>query len=157
MNVFDGRNAETVRLHSDDGEHVEFDVAEAKKLLTALVKSCDRAIGLVTLEDDAVSRDLSLWECSRPISEMHMEKNALVTDTGVYEGAPRELIDARFGKQTYEVWIEGVTESLGCSNKLPLARKIAETAGRKACRQWCARRGGGLYQRQLLCPEACSG
>lgn len=47
MNVFLGRNAETVRLLGADGEHVEFDVAEAKKFLTALVKNCDRATGLV--------------------------------------------------------------------------------------------------------------
>lgn len=47
MNVFLGRNAETVRLLGADGEHVEFDVAEATKFLTALVKNCDRATGLV--------------------------------------------------------------------------------------------------------------
>lgn len=49
MNVFLGRNAETVRLLGADGEHVEFDVAEAKKFLTMLAKNCDRATGLVTL------------------------------------------------------------------------------------------------------------
>mgnify|MGYP006872917288 FL=1 len=126
MNVFLGRNAETVRLLGPDGEHVEFDVAEAKKFLTALVKNCDRATGLVTLEADADPRNLSMWERSRLVAETHMEKDTLVADTGVYEDAPRELIDPRFGKQTYEVWTECGTEFLGRTNKLPLARKIAE-------------------------------
>lgn len=126
MNVFLGRNAETVRLLGADGEHVEFDVAEAKKFLTTLVKNCDRATGLVTLEADADPRDLSLWERSRLVAETHMEKDTLVADTGVYEDAPRELIDPRFGKQTYEVWTECGTEFLGRTNKLALARKIAE-------------------------------
>ncbi len=53
MNVFLGRSAETVHLLGADGEHVEFDVAEAKKFLTAFVKNCDRATGLVTVEADA--------------------------------------------------------------------------------------------------------
>lgn len=126
MNVFLGRNAETVRLLGLDGEHVEFDVAEAKKFLTLLVKNCDRATGLVTLEADADPRDLSLWERSRLVAETPMEHDTLVADTGVYEDAPRELIDPRFGKQTYEVWTECGTEFLGRTNKLPLARKIAE-------------------------------
>lgn len=126
MNVFLGRNAETVRLLGADGEHVEFDVAQAKKFLTALVKNCDRATGLVTLEADADPRDLSLRERSRLVAETHMEKDTLVADTDVYEDAPRELIDGRFGKQTYEVWTECGTEFLGRTNKLALARKIAE-------------------------------
>ncbi|MCP1388609.1 hypothetical protein M5J20_10535 [Corynebacterium sp. TA-R-1] len=126
MNVFLGRNAETVRLLGADGEHVEFDVAQAKKFLTALVKNCDRATGLVTLEADADPRNLSMWERSRLVAETHMEHDTLVADTGVYEDAPRELIDARFGKQTYEVWTEGGTEFIGRTNKLALARKIAE-------------------------------
>lgn len=126
MNVFLGRNAETVRLLGADGEHVEFDVAEAKKFLTVLVKNCDRATGLVTLEADADPRNLSMWERSRLVAETHMEKDILVADTGVYEDAPRELVDPRFGKQTYEVWTECGTEFLGRTNKLPLARKIAE-------------------------------
>ncbi|QYH19822.1 hypothetical protein JKI95_01340 [Corynebacterium aquatimens] len=126
MNVFLGRNAETVRLLGSDGEHVEFDVAEAKNFLTALVKNCDRATGLVTLEADADPRDLSQWERSRLVAETHMENDTLVADTGVYEDEPRELIDPRFGKQTYEVWAECGTEFLGRTNKLPLARKIAE-------------------------------
>ena len=126
MNVFLGRNAETVRLLGPDGEHVEFDVAEAKKFLTLLVKNCDRATGLVALEADADPRDLSMWERSRLVAETHMEHDTLVADTGVYEDAPRELIDPRFGKQTYEVWTECGTEFLGRTNKLALAWKIAE-------------------------------
>ena len=55
-----------------------------------------------------------------------MEQDILFADTGVYEDAPRELIDPRFGKQTYEVWTEGDTEFLGRTNKLPFARKVAE-------------------------------
>lgn len=126
MNIFLGRNAETVRLLGADGEHVEFDVAEARKFLTVLVKNCDRATGLVTLEADADPRNLSMWERSRLVAETHMEQDTLVADTGVYEDAPRELIDPRCGKQTYEVWTECGTEFLGRTNKLPLARKIAE-------------------------------
>lgn len=131
MNVFLGRNAETVRLLGADGEHVEFDVAQAKKFLTALVKNCDRATGLVTLEADADPRDLSLWERPRLVAQTHMEHDTLVADTGVYEDEPRGLIDPRFGKQTYEVWTECGTEFLGRTNKLPLARKIAENCRRE--------------------------
>lgn len=126
MNVFLGRNAETVRLLGADGEHVEFDVAQAKKFLTALVKNCDRATGLVTLEADADPRNLSMWERSRLVAETHMEHDTLVADTGVYEDAPRELIDGRFGKRAYEVWTECGTEFLGRTNQLALARRIAE-------------------------------
>ncbi len=126
MNVFLGRNAETVRLLGADGEHVEFDVAQAKKFLTALVKNCDGATGLVTLEADADPRDLSMWERSRLVAETHMEHDTLVADTGVYEDAPRELIDGRFDKRAYEVWTEGGTEFLGRTNQLALARRIAE-------------------------------
>lgn len=124
MNVFLGRNAETVRLLGADGEHVEFDVAEAKKFLTLLVKNCDRTTGLVTLEADADPRNLSMWERSRLVAETHMEHDTLVADTGVYEDAPRELIDACFGKQTYEVWTDCGTKFLARTNKLAHAEKI---------------------------------
>lgn len=80
----------------------------------------------MTLEADADPRNLSMWERSRLVAETHMEHDTLVADTGVYEDGPRELIDPRFGKQTYEVWTEGGTEFLGRTNKLALARKIAE-------------------------------
>lgn len=58
MNVFLGRNAETVRLLGADDEYIEFDVAQAKKFLTTLVKNFDRVTGLVTLEAYADPRGL---------------------------------------------------------------------------------------------------
>lgn len=65
-----------------------------------------------------------MWERSRFVAETHMEQDTLVADTGVYEDAQRELIDGRFGKQTYEVWTDCGTKFLARANKLDHAEKI---------------------------------
>lgn len=69
-----------------------------------LGENLDCATGLVAPEADAILRKLSLSEHSQFVAESYMERDTLVTGTGIYEDESSELSNPRCDKQTYEPW-----------------------------------------------------
>ena len=127
MNRFLRRHSDGVRIVGADGEHVSLDVFQAMKCLTMLVKYSDQDNGMLTLEADANPRHLTYYERDNLVDADKFDQKELVAGNTPKEDAPRELLDAMFCQDTWEVWTAEGIDFLARCNDFEEARRIAQS------------------------------
>ena len=127
MNRFLRRHPDSVRVVGADGEHVRLDVFQAMKFLTTLVKYSDQDNGMLTLEADANPRHLTYYERDNLVPADQFDQKELAADDAPKEDAPRELLDAMFCQDTWEVWTAEGIEFLARCNDFEEARRITQS------------------------------
>ncbi|MCQ4621765.1 hypothetical protein KBX19_11175 [Corynebacterium sp. CCUG 71335] len=127
MNRFLRRHADSVRVVGADGEHVHLDVFQAMKFLTTLVKYSDQDNGMITLEADANPRHLTYYERDNLVAADQFDPKELEAGDAPKEDAPRELLDAMFCQDTWEVWTAEAIDFLARCNDFEEARRITQS------------------------------
>ena len=127
MNRFFRRHSDSVRVVGADGEHVRLDVFQAMKFLTMLVKYSDQDNGMLTLEADANPKHLTYYERENLVSADQFDPKELATGDAPKEDAPRELLDAMFSQDTWEVWTAEGIDFLARCNDYEKARRITQS------------------------------
>lgn len=127
MNRFLRRHADSVRIVGADGEHVSLDVLQAMKFLTMLVKYSNQDNGMLTLEADANPRRLTYYERDNLVDSDNFDPKELAASDAPKEDAPRELLDAMFSQNTWEVWTAEGIDFLARCNDFEEARRITQS------------------------------
>lgn len=127
MNRFLRLHSDSVRVVGADGEHVHLDVFQAMKFLTMLVKYSDQDSGMLTLEADANPRHLTYYERDKLVDADKFDQKELAADDAPKEDAPRELLDAMFCQDTWEVWTAEGIDFLARCNDFEEARRITQS------------------------------
>ena len=127
MNRFLRRHSDSVRVVGPDGEHVSLDVFQAMKFLTMLVKYSDQDNGMLTLEADANPRHLTYYERDNLVDAGKFDPKELAVGDAPKEDAPRELLDAMFSQDTWEVWTAEGIDFLARCNNYEEARRITQS------------------------------
>ena len=127
MNRFLRRHSDSVRVVGADGEHVSLDVFQAMKFLTTLVKYSDQDNGMLTLEADANPKHLTYYERDNLVDADKFDPKELAAGNAPKEDAPRELLDAMFCQDTWEVWTAEGIDFLARCNDFEEARRITQS------------------------------
>lgn len=127
MNRFLRRHSDSVRVVGADGEHVRLDVFQAMKFLTTLVKYSDQDSGMLTLEADTNPRHLTYHERENLVDADRFDPKELAAGNAPKEDAPRELLNAMFSQDTWEVWTAEGIDFLARCNNYEEARRIAQS------------------------------
>lgn len=127
MNRFLRRHSDSVRVVGADGEHVSLDVYQAMKFLTMLVKYSGQDNGMLTLEADANPRHLTYYERDNLVDADKFDPKELAAGNALKEDEPRELLDAMFSQDTWEVWTAEGIDFLARCNDFEEARRITQS------------------------------
>lgn len=127
MNRFLRRHSDSVRVVGSDGEHVSLDVFQAMKFLTTLVKYSDQDSGVLTLEADANPRHLTYFERDNLVAADQFDPKELAAGNAPKEDSPREILDAMFCQDTWEVWTAEGIDFLARCNDFEEARRITQS------------------------------
>lgn len=127
VNRFLRRHSDSVRVVGADGEHHLLDVFQAMKFLTTLVKYSDQDNGMLTLEADANPRHLTYYERENLVDADKFDQKELAAAVAPKEDAPRELLDAMFSQDTWEVWTAESIDFLARCNDFEEARRITQS------------------------------
>ena len=127
MNRFLRRHSDSVRVVGADGEHVSLGVFQAMKVLTTLVKYSDQDNGMLTLEADANPLHLTYYERENLVATYQFDPKELAAGNTPKEDAPRELLDAMFSQDTWEVWTAEGIDFLARCNNFEEARRITQS------------------------------
>ncbi|OEY23346.1 hypothetical protein A0K93_03920 [Corynebacterium sp. BCW_4722] len=127
MNRFLRRHSDSVRVVGADGEHHLLDVFQAMKFLTTMLRLSDQDSGMLTLEADANPRHLTYFERENLVTADRFDPKELAAGNAPKEDAPRELLDAMFCQDTWEVWTAEGIEFLARCNDLDEARRITQS------------------------------
>lgn len=127
MNRFFRRHSDSVRIVGPDGEHHLLDVFQAMKFLITLVKYSDQDNGMLTLEADANPRHLTYYERDNLVAADQFDPKELAAGDAPKEDAPRELLDAMFCQDTWEIWTAEGIDFLARCNDFEEARRITQS------------------------------
>lgn len=127
MNRFLRRQSDSVRVVGADGEHVSLDVYQAMKFLTMLVKYSGQDNGMLTLEADANPRHLTYYERDNLVDADKFDPKELAAGNAPKEDEHRELLDAMFSQDTWEVWTAEGIDFLARCNDFEEARRITQS------------------------------
>lgn len=117
MNRFLRRHSDSVRVVGADGEHHLLDVLQAMKFLTTMLQLSDQDNGMLALEADANPRHLTYFERDNMLAATQFDPKESAAGDAPKEDAPRELLDAMFSQDTWEVWTaEGIDFLTRCND-----------------------------------------
>lgn len=121
------RHSDSVRVVGADGEHVSLEVFQAMRFLTMLVKYSDQDSGMLTLEADANPKHLTYFERDNLVAADQFDPKELAAADAPKEDATRELLDAMFTQDTWEVWAAEGIDFLARCNDFEEARRITQS------------------------------
>ena len=90
-------------------------------------KTPDQGNGMLTLESNANQRHLTYFERDNLVDTDKFDPKELEAADAPKEDAPRELLDAMFCQDTWEVWSAEGIDFLAHCNDLEEARRITQS------------------------------
>ncbi|WP_408921251.1 hypothetical protein ACKFRU_03475 [Corynebacterium tuberculostearicum] len=106
---------------------LSLDVFQAMKFVTTLLKLSDQDNGMLTLKADANPRHLTYFERDNLVAADQSDPKELAAGNAPKEDAPRELLDAMFSQDTWEVWTAEGIDFLARCNDFEEARRITQS------------------------------